>query len=347
MRETPPAPRSDVPLVSLGRPALHSEPGSLTQSGPGPRDWDLLGVGDIDIDIFLKVDRLPARDDKVMSSLLGEFPGGMTANVCCAASRLGARCAMVGLIGDDPNGAKALAGLTAYGVDTSLVRILEGGRTFFCVVLLDGSGEKALTAVDTDCRLPRRDIDPEVFARARAVHILGDDAPFVEWAAEEAGRRGALVSVDMEASTTQRGVPALESLMARVDVVFLNEHGYRLGFGDEPIDALRRVLGLGPRVAVITRGALGALVGTANGVWEIPAYQVPVADSTGAGDCFVGAFLTSLLRGASPPECGRFAAAAAALSLREVGARTALPDRAEILALLAGSATTHHWRIAQ
>lgn len=336
-----------MPLISVAQQQPKSTRASLNTARGEDREWDLLGVGDIDIDIFLKVDRLPARDDKVMSSLLGEFPGGMTANVCCAASRLGARCAMVGLVGDDPNGAKALAGLTAYGVDTSLVRILEGGRTFFCMVLLDGSGEKALTAVDTECRLPRRDIDPEVFARARAVHILGDDEQFVEWAAEQARQRGALVSVDMEASTTRRGVRALESLMARVDVVFLNEHGYRLGFGDEPLDALRRVLDLGPRIAVITRGALGAFVGTSDGVWQIPAYQVLVADSTGAGDCFIGAFLTTLLQGGSPPECGRFAAAAAALSLRAVGARTALPDRAEVLALLAGPTTTHNWRIAQ
>ncbi len=319
----------------------------MTAPEQGSREWDLLGVGDIDIDIFLKVDRLPARDDKVLSSLLGEFPGGMTANVCCAASRLGSRCGMVGLVGDDPYGAKALAGLTAYGVDTSLVRAVKGGRTFFCVVLLDGSGEKALTVVDTDCRLPRRDIDPEEFARARLVHLLGDDAQFVEWAAEEAARRGALVSVDMEASTTQRGVSALESLLSRIDVVFLNEHGYRIGFGGEPLDALHRVLDLGPRVAVITRGSLGALVGTSTGVWEIPAYPVPVTDSTGAGDCFVGAFLTSLLQGMSPAECGQFAAAAAALSLRAVGARTALPDQDEVLALLADPATSHHRQVAQ
>lgn len=319
----------------------------MTAPEQGSREWDLLGVGDIDIDIFLKVDRLPARDDKVLSSLLGEFPGGMTANVCCAASRLGSRCGMVGLVGDDPYGAKALAGLTEYGVDTSLVRAVKGGRTFFCVVLLDGSGEKALTVVDTDCRLPRRDIDPEEFARARLVHLLGDDAQFVEWAAEEAARRGALVSVDMEASTTQRGVSALESLLSRIDVVFLNEHGYRIGFGGEPLDALHRVLDLGPRVAVITRGSLGALVGTSTGVWEIPAYPVPVTDSTGAGDCFVGAFLTSLLQGMSPAECGQFAAAAAALSLRAVGARTALPDQDEVLALLADPATSHHRQVAQ
>lgn len=319
----------------------------MTAPEQGSREWDLLGVGDIDIDIFLKVDRLPARDDKVLSSLLGEFPGGMTANVCCAASRLGSRCGMVGLVGDDPYGAKALAGLTEYGVDTSLVRAVKGGRTFFCVVLLDGSGEKALTVVDTDCRLPRRHIDPEEFARARLVHLLGDDAQFVEWAAEEAARRGALVSVDMEASTTQRGVSALESLLSRIDVVFLNEHGYRIGFGGEPLDALHRVLDLGPRVAVITRGSLGALVGTSTGVWEIPAYPVPVTDSTGAGDCFVGAFLTSLLQGMSPAECGQFAAAAAALSLRAVGARTALPDQDEVLALLADPATSHHRQVAQ
>ncbi len=347
MQHAPPLQRPPAPVGAPAQRILDSDATWLPGTGAGPREWDILGVGDIDVDVFLKVDRLPARDDKVLSSLLGEFPGGMTANVCCAASRLGARCGMVGLVGDDPYGATALAGLAAFDVDTSLVRVIRGGRTFFCIVLLDGSGEKALTAVNTDCRLPRRDIDPDVFARARLVHILGDDGPFIEWAAGQARRRGALVSVDMEASTTERGVKALESLLSRVDVVFLNEHGYRTGFGGEPLNALRTVLALGPKVAVITRGSEGALVGSSSGVWEIPAYRLPVVDSTGAGDCFVGAFLTCLLQGEKLAASGRFAGAAAALSLRSVGARTGLPSQDEVTALLSDAHHSNYRQVAQ
>lgn len=320
--------------------SLHGQAGvgATSWADHGQREWDVLGVGDVDVDVFLRVEGLPTRDSKVLGSMLGEFSGGMTGNVCCAASRLGTRAAMIGAVGDDVHGGKATAGLAECGVNTSLIRVVEGGQTFFCIVLLDASGEKALIAVDTELRLPQRsDVDPETFSRARLVHIIGDDGPLVLWAAQEAARRGTLVSVDLEASTTKRGPKALEPLLAHVDIAFLNEAGYRLGFGGEPAEALHAVLGLGPRVVVITRGAQGAFVGSADGVWQIPAFTVPVVDSTGAGDCFIGAFLTCLLEGEKLPDCGRFASAAAALSLQGIGARTALPRREDVLTFLGES----------
>lgn len=312
-----------------------------TRTGATRADWDILGVGDIDIDMFIHVQRLPRRDDKVVGELLGEFPGGMIANVCCAASHLGARTAMSGAVGADRYGAAALTGLRDQGVDTQLVRVLDGARTFYCVVLLDDSGEKALTAVDTDCRLPRReDTDPEAFGRARLVHLMGDDAAFAEWAAVEAQRRKVLVSVDLEESATARGAAALRPLLRHVDIAFLNEPGYRRGFGDDPVAALVKVLELGAAVAVITQGSHGALVRGPGGMSRIRPHSVPVVDSTGAGDCFIGAFLTCLLNdGADLRGCAEFGSAAAALSLSAVGARNALPDREDVLALISHQVT--------
>jgi len=307
------------------------------------REWDILGIGDIDVDLCLRVDRLPGRDEKVFAELLGEFPGGMTANVCCAARRFGARSAMIGTVGTDPYGGMAMEGLLEHGVDTSLVRVVEGGRTFFCVVLLDESGEKALTVVRTDRHLPgKADMDPEDFGRSRLVHVIGDDAEFVEWAAIEARGRGALVSVDMEASTTARGARGLVPLLRHVDVAFFNESGYRGAFGGDARTALGTVLGLGPRVVVITRGAEGSLVGSSDEQHAVPGHRVEVVDSTGAGDCFIGAFLTYLLEGVALRDCARFATAAAALSLGGVGARSALPTRAAVLDLLAAAPPIHH-----
>ena len=74
----------------------------LRAAAAGSRRWDIVGVGDIDIDMFLRVPVLAGRDEKVPATLLGEHPGGMIANVTCAASALGASTAMVGLVGDDP-----------------------------------------------------------------------------------------------------------------------------------------------------------------------------------------------------------------------------------------------------
>ncbi len=290
------------------------------------RQWDLVGVGDIDVDVFLGVTQLAGRDDKVLGKLLGEHAGGMIANVCCAASRLGASTAMIGRVGTDPYAEIALRGMQEHGVDTSLVRVVQGGRTFYCVIMLDSSGEKALTAVDTDCHLPRReDIDPDSFGKTRLVHLMGDDLETVCWTAEQARARGALVSLDLEASTAAHGLRALRPLLENTDVLFMNGGGSRMAFGDDPVASARQALAFGPQMVAITRGAEGAVVMDQTTAIHIDALPQTVIDTTGAGDCFIGAFLARLLGGEDMTPAARYATAAASYAIGSVGSRTSLP----------------------
>jgi len=299
------------------------------------REWDVLGIGDTDMDVFVKVADLPGRDEKVLGQYLGEYPGGMIANFCCAASRLGANAAMASVVGDDPRGAAAVSGLRTCGVDTTQVRVRAGGTTFFCVILLDGSGEKALTAVKTDCHMPAKtDLDLTALGRTRMVHLMGDDLDFATWAAREAKVRGTLVSLDMEAATTQRGLAALEDLLSHVDVAFINEVGLREALGEDPWEGAKSILAAGPSVVAVTMGSKGSLVASLEEAVRVPAFRVAVVDTTGAGDCFNGAFAVGYLRGWDLRACGRFASAAASLSVERVGARGALPDEAMVRAFL-------------
>jgi len=290
------------------------------------RRWDVVGVGDIDVDLFLGVGELAGRDDKVLGQLLGEYSGGMIANVCCAASRLGAASAMIGRVGTDPYAEIAVTGLQEHRVDTSLVRVVPAGRTFFCVIMLDRSGEKALTAVDTDCHLPRReDIDVDAFAQARLVHVMGDDLEVACWTAREAKSRGAFVSLDLEASTAVHGLAALRPLLESTDVLFMNGRGCRETFGEESIASARTALELGPQVVAITRGSEGAIVADKDTELLVDALRRPVTDTTGAGDCFIGAFLTQLLNGRELAWAARYATAAASYAIGSIGSRTSLP----------------------
>ena len=298
----------------------------------GLRVWDLVGVGDIDVDVFLGVENVAGRDDKVLGKLLGEHPGGMIANVCCVASRLGASAAMIGRIGTDPYAEVALKGMQEHGVDTSLVRVVQGGRTFYCVIMLDGSGEKALTAVDTDCHLPRReDIDPDSFTKTRLVHLMGDDLETACWTATEARLRGAKVSLDLEPSTAVHGLRALRPLLENTDILFMNGNGSRMAFGDDTMASAHKALAFGPQVVAITRGAKGATVVDQTNTIHVNALRKPILDTTGAGDCFIGAFLTRLLHGADIASAARYATAAASYAIGSVGSRTSLPTHDMVL----------------
>lgn len=312
----------------------------LPAAPTGSRRWDIVGIGDVDVDMFLAVPVLAGRDEKVPATLVGEHPGGAIANVTCAASALGASTAMIGLVGDDAYGREARSGLQDFGVDASMLTTVIGGRTFYCIIMLDESGEKALTAVKTDCHWPRRrDIDPDRLSDTRVVHTGGEYLELAIWLAQQAQARGALVSIDLEASTAVHGLKALQPLLAATDVLFMNHAGYRL-LDDDPVRAAKMAHGLGPTVVAITLGSTGAMTSAAGDVVQVDAIPATVLDTTGAGDCFIGAFLSALLAGNDLDHASRYAACAASVSIASVGSRTSLPDHDTVLGLLSTS-TTH------
>jgi ribokinase len=299
------------------------------------RRWDILGVGDADIDIYLSVPHVPGRDEKVLGTLLGEFPGGVVANFCCAASKAGARVGLASIVGDDAYGRQALAALEEAGVDTGLVVVKPDGRTYFCVVMLDESGEKALTVVATDCISPRRDdLDPESFGQARLIHLMASDLALTTWVAREAKSRGALISLDVEPTTV--GSPAeMAALMASVDLAFPNAAGMQRLCPGDYVDGARALLAMGPSVVVVTLGAEGCLVLSELETIRLPGITVNVVDTTGAGDCFNGTFVAGYLQGWPLERCARVATAAAAISVTAIGSRGALVSLAAVERFLA------------
>ena len=300
----------------------------------GTRQWDILGIGTASLDLFLSVERLPGHDEKVLGSLIGELPGGVVANFCCAASRLGARTAFAGVVGDDRHGALAVADLRRFGVDVTSLRVLPGGRTEFCVVLLDATGEKAIAVVLTECSAPESGaIDPAVVGRARLVHLMASSGPLALWAAREARARDTLVSLDLEPAGARS--TDLADLLRSVDLVFPNAAGLAALHAGGVLEGARRLLEMGPRIVAVTLGAAGCLIVTRDATHAIPAVPAPVVDTTGAGDCFNGAFVTGYLRGWPLARCGQFASAAAAASIGGIGARGALPTADEAASSMA------------
>lgn len=297
--------------------------------------FDLVGIGDLDVDIYVRVPRLPGHDEKVHGVPMGIFPGGMVGNVCCAAARLGLRVGMVGVVGEDVFGVQTVAGLDAFGVDTTGVRVRADQQTYFCVVQIDDSGEKALTLARTPAIFPREeDLDPAVIRGARLVHIAPFDVSVAVVAARMAKDAGGLVSVDLEPGTVSEGRAAVARLLEHTDVCVVNDFGLTelLGRGDlrERAEELRR---WGPSVVVVTRGARGATAVSADGAVSVPGHRTTTIDTTGAGDAFNAAFLAAWLEGWPLQSAVRLGCAAGAISTRAIGPRSHLPTRDEALLL--------------
>lgn len=301
---------------------------------------DLLVVGDIDVDIYLRVPRLPDFGEKIRGELLGLRPGGVAANVAVAARRLGLATGVHGIVGDDEHGRFTRAALVEEGVDLGALQIDPAATTFLCVVHLDHTGEKALTLADTGTLFPPRGrLDVAALQQARHVHVAPFDIDSAIRALQIAKDAGASTSVDLEPGSIGGGLTQLAPLLANADVCFVNHHAAReLAAGGDLRDAIAAIHACGPPLVVMTAGADGALVSSDGEMADVAGVPTDVVDSTGAGDAFCAAFLAELRAGRSVTAAARTAVVAGALACRGIGAQTAAPTRAELDAALSDTA---------
>ena len=295
--------------------------------------FDVVGVGDLDIDIYIDVDHIPGFDEKILAKGHHFYGGGMVSNTIVALTRLGKSCLLHAPVGGDPYGELAIADLEQNGVDTSALIRKPDGQTYFCVVMLDHTGEKSLIVVPTDSINPTRsELKAETIQSARHMHttLFADVAPAIE----SAHAKGVSISVDIEPSMLHaEKLNEISSILQKVDIVFLGERAARqIGGTDDPQVNLRRVQGLGPRIVCLTQGRRGGLVSDkVSGEEErYDAYSVKVKDTTGAGDCFDAGFIYGYLEGWGLLKTAQFASAVAAISTQVYGGHDGAPTLADV-----------------
>jgi len=290
----------------------------------------ILGIGDIDVDLLIKVDTLPKRDEKVRGELLGEFPGGIMGNFCCAASNFGINTDIIASVGNDRFGKLSINSLREFGVNTNHI-IINNERTYFCIVHLDDTGEKALTVVETPNLTPNiNDIDLEVINNSQFVHLTSLDFGLVKYIVENANKN-IIFSIDIEPTADKKNLKEWKELLKKINILIFNQQGIRdfTKINDNK-QAVEKILGLGAENVIITKGKNGVEVFTENEFAYFKGYEVEVKDTTGAGDCFNGIFISGLAKGWDFFKAAYYANAAAAISVQQIGARSSLPDQRSI-----------------
>jgi sugar/nucleoside kinase (ribokinase family) len=302
---------------------------------PRDRGIDLLAFGDPNIDLVFAVARAPAADEKVLGRRLGPYAGGTVANVACAAARLGAATVAYGRIGDDADGAFLAAEYRRFGVATDYLRSATGTPSAAALIMLEASGEKALVYAPMPGPTLEEDSLRAALSTSRLLYAMPYDFAEFERVFAFARAAGVVVAIDVEAIMVA-DARQLQRLMAMADVVFMNDSTYAAVLGEVPqLSSMAELLRDGPKLLVVTRGARGALAVSAEQAVEQAAFPATLVDSTGAGDCFNGAFLAALLEGRALAPALRFACGAGSIAVGATGARSALPDRRTLDALLA------------
>lgn len=289
----------------------------------------LLAAGYVNLDIAAEIPHVPRFGERVTAGAISRSAGGMTANLACAASRLGMEVRFFGCVGRDEAGEEAVAELRRFGVDPGAMTVSEGATTT-SLILLGPGGDRAIVSEPLvfDYGPLRRALQEET-GRARCLHVDGYRLPEALTVLREARRAGFVVSADLDGVEPAGLRSLLPEVAGALDVVFINR-GLAGAISAEPEEVARRIVEQGATAVAVTRGESGALVAGGGRVWDVPAPAVETVDTTGAGDAFAAAFLSDWMEGRDVERAGRFAVAAGAISVEGAGARGRLPARSEV-----------------
>lgn len=278
-------------------------------------------LGSMNMDLVVRVPKLPRPGDTVLGDRLLTVPGGKGANQAVAAARLGAEVRMIARVGGDAFGTELVSGLQADGVDTSGVAVDAVEPSGVALIVVDGEGENQITVAPG----ANGAVGEAEIARLRGVLTRGDvlvlqlevPVPAVQAAIGVARAAGARVILNAAPS----GALAHRQ-MPQVDVLIVNE-----GEADE-LGGVALVKSVG--ALVVTLGAAGSALYEKNRVTQVEPHRVDAVDATAAGDAFVGAVAFALARGSSLIEAVRLGGAAGAAATTRVGARPSLPTAADL-----------------
>lgn len=299
-------------------------------SAPQP----IICVGHTAYDRVYQLPKVVAPPAKTPATGYFELGGGMAGNGAVALAHLGAQAVFWGAAGEDSIAEAMAADFARHGVDARRMRRIPGRTSSHSAILVEAGGERLIINVPGSALADAGDWLP-LDELPGAGALLTD----VRWVpgclkALQAARAAGVPSV-LDGDVGERA--AMRALVAHTDYAVFSEPGLACFDDRAPLAALGRALELGAKAAVVTRGEHGCewLSAAAPGALRhTPAFAATAVDTTGAGDSFHGGFTLMVAEGRPLPEALRFAAAAAALKVGRLGARS-MPSRAEVEALLA------------
>lgn len=257
---------------------------------------------------------------------IGESLGGNGANTSYALARLGVPVRLTGLVGDDEKGVKLTEALIAAGIDTTHVRVTSEPTTSTVVVVHPSGDRLFLHLPGASKSLDVDDVDFSATSSFSHFHFANPfSLPKLRTRGAELLTRardaGLTTSLDTGWDSRERWMDDIADCMPLADLLFVNETELRFLTGmDEPVAAAARLREAGAGSIVVKLGSRGCVLFDGPEAFEAPAFRVPVKDTTGAGDSFVGGFLAALHYGRSYREAAVFANAVGALKVQHLGA---------------------------
>lgn len=285
----------------------------------------IVGIGANVFDTLYNIPTYPTEDTKTRATASKTAGGGPVATGLVAAQKLGEETAYIGVLSDDNGGKFLKEDFEKYGVETGLIEVKSGYRSFASVLWLCAD-----TATRT-CVFDKGDLPPlvlndaqkQAIKEAQLLMVDGNEMDAAVEAAKIAKENG--VKVLYDCGGLYDGV---EKLLALTDIMIPSEE-FSLGHtGCKTAEEAAKKLyeTYKPEIIVITQGKNGGILYDGKNIVKYPIYPAKVVDSNGSGDVFHGAFAAAVVKGYDYLKCCHFSSAVSAIKCMGVGARESVPD---------------------
>ena len=293
-------------------------------------------AGSLNMDVVATADRHPRIGETVAGKAVLYFPGGKGANQAVSAAKLGAATTLIGHLGKDAFGDELKAFLAGQGIDLSFVQQTPQAHTGTAIITIANADNTIVVILGANALVSAADVAAPRLAKGD-IAVSQFEIPLPAIAAFFKRARAA------GATTILNPAPAIEfnrELLDLVDILILNETELgslaktQLHDSDDQdrfIEAAKSLPMAKDKIICVTMGKRGvlALVGGESSL--IPGRSVKVVDTTGAGDCFVGAVAAQLAAGRTIHDALAYANAAASICVQRMGAAPSMPTAAEVL----------------
>lgn len=300
-----------------------------------------LVIGRAGMDLYADPPGTEIEDAQKFTAALG----GSAANIAVALSKQGAEIALLTAVSNDAVGRFTLKALVSYGIDTGNISGV-GGEARNSLAVVETRMKNCQSVIyrndAADFQVTEADVDGIDFTKFAAVIVTGTalarepsrSATFKALRTARAAGLRLIIDVDYRPyswiSKAEAQATCLEAATL-CDIIVANDEEFAVLAGDEDGLALAKTLSLQTgRVVIYKRGEMGCTTFAHGSQFDTPVFAVTALKPTGAGDGFMGGFISGLAAGASLPDAVRRGAATAAIVVTRVGCAPAMPDAGEV-----------------
>ncbi len=294
---------------------------------------DILVIGSSMYDLTTYAERMPKAGETLEGNNFQMGFGGKGANQAIAAAKLGAHVAMLTGIGDDNFGDMTYQHYKNHLIDMRFVHKIKGVSNGVASIMVDEQAQNRIVIVKgANNYLTKKHVD-DAFLQLSNIQVivlqLEISLDIVYYAIEKAKQKNITILLNP--------APAIESLdrdfAFQADILVPNETELEIltqmpvATRDEVERAALSLVEKGVKNMIVTLGERGALYMNKDTKFYIGAPKVKAVDTTGAGDGFIGAFVSEYIRHKNMERAIEFAISYASYSTTIKGTQTAYVSR--------------------